>query len=133
VNGNPAARYFTARPPKNRGAELPYGLQLGVRGEMMRLHYNGNDDSPGVAEGAISANTTKIQVNAFQAIANYWATKHIRLSAEYSLYQFPGNPPSSLPPGDVTNQAAAPGAKATPVQPSADLLHEISFRVGLAM
>jgi phosphate-selective porin len=131
VNGHPAGRYFGVRPPKDRGNELPYGLQLGVRGEVMRLSYDGNAGSKDIPDGEISAKTTDIQVNALQGIVNYWATKHIRLSAEYSLYMFPGNPPSA--PADVSNQAAAPGAKASPAQPSADHLHEISFRVGLAM
>jgi len=131
VNGHPGGRYFGLKAPKDRGNEFPYGLQLALRGEMMRLSYDGNARTEQVADGAISAKTTDIQVNAIQAIANYWATKHVRLSAEYSLYTFPGNPPSS--PVDVSNQAAAPGAKASPAQPSADHLHEISFRVGLAL
>jgi phosphate-selective porin len=131
VNGNPAGRYFGQKAPKDRGNEFPYGLQLAVRGEMMRLSYDGNARTEQVPDGSISAKTTDIQVNALQAMATYWATKHVRLTAEYSLYMFPGNPPSS--PGDVTNQAAAPGAKASPAQPSADHLHELSFRIGLAL
>lgn len=129
MNGNPAGRYFGLRAPKDKGNEFPYGLQLALRGEMMRLSYDGNARTEQAPDGAISAKTTDIQVNAIQAIANYWATKHIRL-AEYAD-TFPGNPPSSAV--DVTNQAAAPGAKATPAQPSADHLHELSFRVGLAL
>ena len=131
VNGHPAGRYFPLKAPKDRGAEVPFGLQLALRAEVMRLSYDGNDRSQQTPDGAISAKTTNIDVNAFQAIATYWATKHIRLTAEYSLYTFPGNPPSA--PVDVTNQAAAPGAKASPAQPSADHLHELSFRVGLAL
>lgn len=131
VNGQPAGRYFGLRSPRDRGAEHPYGLQLLLRGEMMSLSYDGNARSAEVADGAISARTTDIRVNALQAAANFWATKHIRLTAEYSLYMFPGSPLAS---GDAaTNQAAAPGANAKPAQASADHLHEISFRVGLAL
>jgi phosphate-selective porin len=131
VNGHPAGRYINVRPPKGRGTEAPYGLQLAVRAEAVRLSYDGNSRTEQVPDGAISAKTNNIRVNAFQAIVTYWATKHVRLSAEYSLYTFPGNPPSA--PADVTNQAAAPGAKASPTQPSADHLHELGFRVGLAL
>ncbi len=131
VNGNPAGRYFGLRPPKDRGNEHPFGLQLALRAELMRLSYDANARSPQVDDGNLSPRTTDIQVNAFQFVANYWATKHIRLSAEYSLYTFPGSPPSAGASAD--NQAAAPGAKTTPPDPSADHLHEFSFRVGLAL
>ncbi|HRI65198.1 MAG TPA: porin [Polyangium sp.] len=131
VNGNPAGRYFGLRPPKDRGAEAPHGLQLVARGELMRFNYDGNRRSPSVADGAISATTTQIRVAALQFGATYWATKHIRLTGEYSLYAFPGAPPSAG--ASATNQAAAPGAKANPANTSADRLHEYSFRVGLAL
>ncbi len=131
VNGHPAGRYMGLKPPKDRGSEHPFGLQLALRGEVMRLSYDGNARTGQVEDGAISATTTDIQVNALQFAANYWATKHVRLTAEYSLYAFPGSPPAAG--AGATNQAAAPGAKASPADPSADHLHEISFRVGLAL
>lgn len=131
VNGHPAGRYFGLRPPKDRGKEAPYGLQLLARAETLNLKYNGNRRSPEVPETGISANTNRIRVDALQFAANYWATKHVRLTAEYSLYSFPGVP-ASVGVG-ASNQAAAPGVKATPSNPSADILHEISFRVGLAL
>jgi hypothetical protein len=61
---------------------------------------------------------------------NYWATKHVRLTAEYSLYNFPGTPVSAM--SGARNQAMAPGARGG-TDPSARVLHEISFRVGLAL
>jgi phosphate-selective porin len=131
VNGHPAGRYMGLKPPKDRGAEHPFGVQLLLRGEVMRLSYDGNARTSQLEDGALSATTTSIQVNALQLAANYWATKHIRLTAEYSLYDFPGSPPAAG--AGATNQAAAPGAKTSPPDPSADLLHEISFRVGLAL
>ena len=131
INGNPAGRYFGLKAPTSSGNQYPEGLQLAARAEILRLSYDGNSRSDNVADGAISAKTSNIQVNALQGIVNYWATKHIRLSAEYSLYMFPGSPPSAG--ASATNQAAAPGAKASPADPSADTLHELSFRVGLAL
>ncbi len=129
INDHPAGRYMGLKPPKDRGAESPFGLQLLLRGEMMRLSYDGNARTRQVGDGEISSTTTDIQVNALQAAVNYWATKHIRLTAEYSLYQFPGTPTGA----NATNQAVAPGVKASPAQAAADHLHEISFRVGLAL
>jgi phosphate-selective porin len=131
VNGNPAGRYFGLRPPKDRGAEAPHGLQLVARAETMQYQYDGNRRSPSIADGEISATTTNIRAFSFQFATTYWATKHIRLTGEYSLYSFPGNPPSSG--AAASNQAAAPGAKARTPDTTADKLHEISFRVGLAL
>ena len=75
--------------------------------------------------------TSDIAVNALQLAANYWATKHVRVTAEYSLYHFGGDPPAAG--ASASNQAAAPGAKTSTPDPSANLLHEISFRLGLAL
>jgi len=119
------------KPPKDRGTEAPHALQLVARAETMRFDYDGNRRSRSVTDGSISATTTHIRVGSMQFAATYWATKHIRLTAEYSLYAFPGDPPSTG--ANATNQAAAPGAKANPANTTASTLHEISFRVGLAL
>lgn len=100
VNGHPAGRYIGIRPPKDRGPEFPYGLQLVLRGELMRLTYDSNArtrDVPGAS--------TDIDVTAVQLGANYWATKHVRVTGEYALYAF--------------RMGSA--------------LHEFSFRLGLAL
>jgi len=49
----------------------------------------------------------------------------VRLTAQYSLYQFPGDPREG-------NQAVAPGVQAG-TSPGAHFLSEVSFRVGLAL
>jgi hypothetical protein len=87
----------------------------------MRLDYDGNARSGTDATGSY-ATTSNIDVNAYQFAVNYWATKHIRLSAEYSLYQFPSS----------DNQAAAPGRKVDATS-DAEVLHELSLRLGLAL
>jgi phosphate-selective porin len=112
VNGHPAGRYLGIRPPSDRGAEYPFGLQLLLRGEIMRLAYDSNARTPEVPQGKLSAVSTGVDVDALQAAATYWATKHIRVTSEYSLYHF-------------GNQVAG--------RPQIDLLHEISFRLGLAL
>ena len=123
INGNPAGNYGVLKVPSDLGAQAPYALQLVARGEVMRLNYDANSRS-GADAGGLSGSTTDIKVNAYQLGLNYWATKHIRLTAEYSLYQFPGSKP--------TNQAQAPGEKQG-LSKDAHTLNEISFRVGLAL
>jgi phosphate-selective porin len=123
ISGNPGSMYGLVKYPNGLGPQSPYGLQLVLRGEAVRLHYDGNSrfGSP----SSLDAETNRIRVNDYQTCLNLWVTKHIRLTAEYSLYQFPGNPL-------VTNQAVAPGVKAH-ASPGSHFLHEISFRVGLVI
>lgn len=130
INGNPASLYGIVRlPPKGYTPIAIYGLQLALRAEAASMNYD-SDSRFGSTKGARDANTNHVKVNAYQVVMNYWATRHIRLTAAYSLYQFPGT-------GKETNQALAPGA-ANPAtgpgyRPQATLLSEISFRVGLAL
>ncbi len=122
INGNPASPYGIIGPPQYKD-RAPYALQLVLRGEAIRLNYDANSrfGSP----GTLDPDTTRIRVNAYQAGVNFWATKHVRLTAEYSLYQFPGDPVEE-------NQAVAPGVRAG-TSPGAHFLSELSFRVGLAL
>jgi phosphate-selective porin len=123
INGNPAGTYGVLRAPDNIGAEAQHALQFALRGEIIRAAYDGNARG-GSTPGALSAMTNNIDVNAFQAVLTYWATRHVRLTAEYSLYQFPHGPQQ--------NQALAPGAAAGS-SPNAHILNELSFRLGLAI
>jgi phosphate-selective porin len=123
INGNPAGTYGVLKLPDGLGAQAPYALQLVLRGEGMHMNYDGNARNGG-KPGKLSASTDDIRVNAYQIGLNYWATKHVRLTAEYSLYQFPGN--------IMTNQAKSPGLAADATS-DANLLHEFSLRCGLAI
>jgi phosphate-selective porin len=123
INGNPAGTYGVLKLPDGLGAQAPYALQLVARGELIRVAYDANSRG-GSTPGGLSMLTNNISVNAYQLGLNFWATKHIRLTAEYSLYQFLGHAGS--------NQAKAPGAAAK-VSPDAHLLHEFSLRAGLAL
>lgn len=80
--------------------EFPFGLQLVLRGEMLRLQYDSNARSR-----EVGGKVTDVDVTAVSAGANYWATKHIRVTGQYTLFTFPGLDP----------------------------LHEIAFRLGLAL
>lgn len=129
INGNPGGLYGAVKVPESLGTQAPYALQLVLRGEILRLDYDGNSRRGDA--GGPSAQTNNIDVNVYQVALNYWATKHVRLTAEWSTYHFPGTPITQAMGAD--NQAAAPGRKATPANTDANSLHEISFRVGLAL
>lgn len=140
VNGPPGT-YPVIKAPKTAGAPSPSGLQLAIRGEMIRLNYDSNDGTPTLEKGFLDKDTNKISVNAYQAALTYWATKHVRITAEYSLYQFPGTGVPSIsrvgefpdPGKPSTNQATAPGARANAFDFSATHFHEFGVRVGLAL
>lgn len=109
-------------------------VQFAVRWEQMRLNYDSiarsNDDSgaliAGVKRGPIDAKTQDIKVDALQVAGTYWASKHIRITAMWSMYRFPV---SDTEP----NQALAPGQKANAKDTGAETLHEFSARVALAL
>ncbi len=118
--------------PPGSGAEPKHALQLVIRWEQLFLDYDSVGRSydaygllPGVKVGALDAVTTAIRVNVLQAAATYWATKHVRLTAMWSWYRFPG--------GANENQALAPGAKPNGNDAAARSLHEIGVRVALAL
>jgi phosphate-selective porin len=128
INGNPAGYYgLTKIPDGTTGAEAPYGLQLVLRGEVIRMNYDSNRRYGNV--GGLDAATQNIDVNIINLAANYWATKHVRLTAQYSWYGFPGAPFNSKT-DRPENEASAPGVRAG--SPGAKAVHEISFRTGLA-
>jgi hypothetical protein len=121
LTGHPAGYYGVTTLPKDLGKQDPYGLQLVARAELMRLSYDGDARSGSEPTGSYAV-TNDINVNAYQFATNYWATKHIRLTAEYSLYHFPSS----------NNQAVAPERKLDATS-NAELLHEVSFRLGIAL
>jgi phosphate-selective porin len=120
INGQPGT-FGVPKLPKDLGKELPYGVQIVARFEMVRLAYQSNSTEGPI--GALDAKTDKIHINAYQLGVNYWATKHVRLTGEYSLYQTPGD----------ANQAQSPGQKANGNNPDAKHFHELSFRLGLSL
>jgi hypothetical protein len=153
VNGHPGTPPARVRATASATAPSPQGLQLVVRGELVRLTYDSNagdrEVGPGAtdldtrAPGATSARAPNLVVQALQLAANLWATRHVRITAQYSLYRFPGTPISSisrvaefppLPAGRTPdNMAVAPGARANGFDFGATVLHEIGLRVGLSL
>jgi len=129
ISGNPAGLYGVTKLPDSLGTQAKHALQFVLRGEVLRMHYD-SDSRSGVSHGALDAQTSNIYVNVYQGCLNYWATKHLRLTAEYSLYQFPGTPITNMAGGD--NQAVSPGARAGSA-PNSHSLNEFSFRVGVVL
>jgi hypothetical protein len=66
------------------------GLQVLAKFEQLRLTYEGSSRG-----GASDPNTPNgdIDVDAVEFGVNYWATKHLRVGLNYSLYMFPGSAP----------------------------------------
>ena len=87
----------------------PHAVQLLAKWEQLHLSYKG-------ASRAGTPDTTNadgdIKVNAFSLGVNYWATKHIRLTANYVLNMFPDSEPASASTGSATqsskNRALSP-------------------------
>lgn len=119
-------------PPETRSARAR-ALSLAARWEQIRLDYDSIDRSsrddgslvPGVRRGGIDARTTKLRVDAVQVAATYWATQHVKVMAQWSMYRFPGEP------GE--NQATAPGTQPNAGIADASVLHEVSARVQLSL
>ncbi len=94
-------------------------------------------------------NDGSIKVNAFSLGINYWATKHVRLSANYVLNMFPSSAPVSPVSASVAKQGedqravapanllpkCAPGATVPcndDARDNAHVLHEVLFRAAVA-
>jgi phosphate-selective porin len=118
VNGLPGYENMTHVDFSKADPETPpTAVQLLAKWEQLSLKYAG-------ASRQGTPDTTNadgnIKVNAFSLGVNYWATKHIRLSANYVLNMFPDSEPvnpttakTMTSPASIsqssTNRALAPG------------------------
>jgi hypothetical protein len=129
-----------ADPPDPKTA-----LQLLVRWEQLKVTY----DSASRAGTADAKNVDgDIKTNVLSFAANYWATRHVRLTAQYDFNAYPGSAPTSPssktdPAQDASQRATAPANNlpynnATPGAPqnvsrdTAHVLHEVLFRAAIA-
>ncbi len=121
-------------------ATPPRALQLLVKWEQLALSYASASRS-GVADAKNIDGD--IKVNAFSIGANYWVTKHIRLTANYVLNMFPDSAPTSAtaqggPVQSSANRAIAPGNTLGKgvndnARDTAHEVHEILFRAAVAL
>jgi phosphate-selective porin len=123
--------------------EIPdQALQLLIKWEQVALTYESATRGGAIDPKGIDGD---IKVNAFSFGANYWATKRIRLSADYVLNMFPNAGPATQTKGEATgptwtsaNRAQAPGNTIPSglndsARDTANLLHEVIFRVAAAL
>jgi hypothetical protein len=115
-------------------------LQLLLKWEQLNVTYKSASRS-GTANAATDGD---IKVNAFSFGANYWATKHVRLSLNYVLNMFPDSAPGSCPPSipnctkqSSTQRAQAPGNKLDngvndDAKVNAHVSHELLGRMAIA-
>jgi hypothetical protein len=109
-----------------------HALQLLAKWEQLHLDYEsasrgGTADAKNI-DGLIKVNTVSLG-------ANYWATKHVRFTANYIANMFPGSAPTDAP--QTSDQRALAPGNTVPkgVNPSAHtdahILHELLFRVAV--
>lgn len=133
---NPAHLDFKKPAPR-----MPLrAFQMLIKWEQFHAKY----DSAG-REGTADANNIdgSVKVDVLQLGVNYWATKHLRLSANYGVNMFPGSAPATASkPGDATwssaQRAVAPGNTIDKgidddARASAAVLHELMFRFAVAL
>jgi hypothetical protein len=121
--------------PQKRPQE---GLQALAKLEHLHLSYDAS--SRGGAPDPLTP-TGDITVNALELGLNYWATKHLRVGLNYSLFLFPDSAPvtPSHPGGPVQGpgQRAVAPAQLLPrgvddaARDSAHALNELQLRVGV--
>lgn len=132
VNGAPGYENPTHVDFKKSDPPMPkQALQLLVKWEQLNATYA----SASRTNAPNPATDGDIKVNAFSLGANYWATKHVRLSLNYVLNMFPDSAPS----GKTTpkQRAVAPGNTLNPgvnddALNNAHLSHELLARMGVA-
>ena len=131
ISGLPGYENMTHVDFTRPDAPPAHAVQLLAKWEQVHLNYEsasraGTADAKN-ADGAI-------KVNAFSLGVNYWASKHIRLTANYVLDVFP----DSAAGGSSANRALAPGntlAKGLndAARAGAHSLHEFLLRAAVAL
>jgi phosphate-selective porin len=134
---NPPPHVDFAAPAKTG---TPQALQAIVRWEQLHLSYD-SASRHGVADAKNIDGD--IKVNVLSAIATWWATRHVRLSAQYGLNMFPGSEPVKAsaaggPTQTSSQRAAAPAQNLSAgnndsARDGGHLLHEVLFRAAIAL
>lgn len=115
-----------------------HGVQLVAKYERFHAGYDGS--RRGGVDDALTP-TGDIDVHGVSFGVNYWATRHVRVSLDYSGYVFPDSAPASAtqkngPVQTSSQRATAPGqllAKGVndSARDGAHALHELQARVGV--
>lgn len=121
-------------------ANPPHAFQLLAKWEQLHLKYTSASRGGVVDSKNIDG---LIKVNALSFGANYWWTKHIRLTTNYVFNQFPGSEPTKAtsaggPSWSANQRALAPGNTLQAgvndkARDTAHTVHELLFRVAVAL
>lgn len=140
INGVPGYENPAHLDYKKPDAAPARALQLLVKWEQLRLNYS-SASRDGVADAKNIDGD--IKADAFSVGANFWFSKHVRLSANYVLNMFPDSAPTKAttmggPVQTSSNRAIAPGNTLAAgvnddARDNAHVLHELLFRIAVAM
>ena len=136
VEGNPHVDFTKPDP-----IEPPVALEFLAKWEQLKLTYKSASRGGTVDAKNIDGD---IKANAFTLGANFWATKHLRFTANYVLNWFPDSAP--VKPSTATDmaiqgpnqRALAPAQTLAPgvndnARDNGHLLHELLFRAAVAL
>jgi phosphate-selective porin len=114
-------------------------LEALARFEQLRVTYDGASRQGSTADAKTPSGD--INVNAFTLGLNYWATRRVRITANYTYYNFPDSAPASAsatggPLQTSAQRAVAPGQNLArglddSVRDTNHGFHELSFRFGV--
>jgi hypothetical protein len=123
-----------------KDAPPAHAVQLLVKWEQLNVKYSSADRS-GIADPMANIDGD-VKVNAFSFGANYWASKHVRLTLNYVLSTFPDSAPVKAtamggPVQSSSQRAVAPGNTLDigvddAARNNAHVLHELLGRVAVA-
>jgi phosphate-selective porin len=130
INGQPGVSTPAHIDFRKKDPETPArSLQLLLKWEQINATYS----SASRTNTANPATDGDIKVNAFSFGANYWATKHVRLTLNYVFNMYP----DSVPGGNAAQRAIAPGNTLAAginddARVNAHVSHELAARLGVA-
>ncbi len=143
INGQPGYENPAHVDFQKKDSETPsQALQLLLKWEQLRVTYTGGSRINTVPVDPASNIDGDIKVDAVSVGANYWASKHVRLSANYVVNMFPDSAPVKAtaaggPIQNSTQRAIAPGNTIdagvnNDARDNAHVLHEFLGRVAIA-
>ncbi|MGK4001285.1 porin [Sorangium sp. So ce1036] len=129
VTGDPGTSPRPAKVDLSKDLGKPKsGLEVAALLSGISATYDGASREGAYDEktpGAEAGPGTDLSVMQVGLAANYWHTKHVRLSVNYNVYLTPGS-------GSADNLLRVPGNTLKEADPDAHALHELGTRLGLS-
>ncbi|MFO0586795.1 MAG: porin [Polyangiaceae bacterium] len=106
--------------------KLKRGLEIALRVSGLNADYESNSRGGGAdPKSTTKENGSKIEVYEYNVGLNYWYTKYVRATINYTLYQTPGSGSAAL------NRAVIPQNLGSTGDPKAHTMQELGARVGV--